>query len=76
MAKRVKPARRDLFGILNPFGDVWTTDTFETKAQATRYVADFWRTTKDIDLAQFKVIRVRVTVSALPGFDVEQEPQP
>lgn len=67
MSKRAKPARREMFGILNPYGDIWSTSTFETEAHARKFISDFWRNSKDIDLSQFKVIRVRVVVSALPS---------
>jgi hypothetical protein len=64
-AKRPKPARGEAFGILNPYGDIWTHETFRTEARAKAYVAAFWaglRTT--VNLEDFKVIPVKVTVSA------------
>lgn len=68
-ARRPKPARGKAFGILNPYGDFWTYQTFETERAARDYVARFWgqrcfRHTS-YDHRKFKVIPVRVTVSAL-----------
>jgi len=63
---RPKPARGKGFGILNPFGDLWTYHWFDTEADARRFIADFWRGNQSApDLDKFKVIPVRVTVSAL-----------
>jgi hypothetical protein len=65
--KRPKPARGEAYGILNPWGDLWTHDTFQTEALARKHIEDFWRNfpSPPTDLSRFKVIRVKVTVSAL-----------
>ncbi len=64
MGKRAKPARGKAFGILNPYGDLWTYSTFETEAEARKYIADFWRGLQGEErLDRFKVIPVKVTVS-------------
>lgn len=63
--KRRKPARAERWGILNPWGDVWTYDTFDTPEAARKHVADFWRNIKDHrDVRDFRIVRVRITVSA------------
>lgn len=66
MAKKSKPYRStSRFGILNPYGDIWSPETFDTEAEAMAYVEQFWRDTKGVtDLSRFKPVRVRVTVSA------------
>lgn len=54
------------FGILNPHGDIWTSDTFTSEEAARRHIADFWRNIRNAgDLTRFKVIPVRVHVTAL-----------
>lgn len=64
--KRPKPARGEAFGILNPYGDIWTHDTFHTEADARAYIVAFWRNVRSpsVDPSAFKVIPVKVTVSA------------
>jgi hypothetical protein len=66
-AKRPKPARGKAWGILNPYGDLWTYETFSTAEAAEAYVRLFWKgvRTAPQDLTRFKPIRVKVTVSAL-----------
>jgi len=54
------------WGILNPYGDLWTYEVFETPAEARKHIADFWR---DIygnhDLTKYKIVRVNVRVTAV-----------
>lgn len=63
--RRGKPARGKAFGILNPWGDVWTHETFDTEERAAHYVVRFWRDFPGVkrDTSQFKVVPVKVTVS-------------
>lgn len=63
--RRPKGAQGEAWGILNPYGDLWTWQTFGTPEQAMQHVAHFWRTTKDMDLSKFKPVRVKVHVTAL-----------
>lgn len=64
--RKPKPARGTAFGILNPWGDLWTYETFRTREAAARYVASFWAGNPSApDLSKFKVVPVRVTVSVL-----------
>lgn len=64
-AKRPKPYRTTKrFGILNPSGDMWTVNTFETSNAAQRHLEAFFGK-PHIGLKKFKIIPVRVTVSAL-----------
>lgn len=64
--KKSEPYRAiDRYGILNPYGDVWSPDTFSTIALAERHVREFWRgVSNPPNFAKFKIVRVRVTVSA------------
>jgi hypothetical protein len=65
--KRPKPTRGKALGILNPYGDLWTYETFATETRARQYIADFWRGNPNAPaLDKFKVVPVRVTVSVLP----------
>lgn len=69
--RRAKPYRSDRrFGILNPWGELWTDDTFLSEAEAREHVRTFWKrsgfpdtTSNPRELAKFKIVPVRVTVS-------------
>lgn len=65
--KRIRGGSRETWGILNPYGDIWSTSTFETPEDAKRHLAKFWDgiVVKGVDLTAFKVIRVRVRVTAV-----------
>lgn len=64
--KRPKPARGEAWGILNPWGDFWTYETFGNEAAAVAYIENFWRGFPGTspDLRRFKVVRAKITVSA------------
>jgi hypothetical protein len=67
--KKPKPARGEAWGILNPYGDLWTYETFESEDAVKAYVKRFWSDfppSSRGDLTKFKPVRVRVTVSVLP----------
>jgi len=74
--KKPKPARGRAFGILNPWGDVWTYETFETEGEARAYIAAFWLHPGfgPQDLSKFKVVPVRVVVSVVR--EPEKSPRP
>lgn len=64
MSRRAKPARGKALGILNPYGDLWTYETFDTEAEARAYIAAFWRGMPgEAGLERFTVIPVKITVS-------------
>jgi len=67
--KRAKPARGEAWGILNPWGDVWTHDTFATPEAAKRHLVAFWSQPwfPPTDTDKFRIVRVLVTVSAMPS---------
>lgn len=56
----------EAWGIMNPYGDIWTTRTFETKADAVQHVKDFWTKLEggaSRDLSLFRPVRVKVHVT-------------
>ena len=61
-----RPYVDDRFGILNPWGDVWTPDTFDTEEAAREHLRDFWSQPgfgrKYQDVTRFKVVPVTVRV--------------
>lgn len=63
--KRPKPLRVKRFGILNPWGDLWSYETFDTVDAAGAHIAQFWKFSKDTDVSKFRVVPVRVTVSVI-----------
>ena len=66
--KRPKPYRWKAFGILNPHGDVWTVNTFDTEAEAQSHLEHFWTSVmkvSDHDLSKYRIVPVRITVSAI-----------
>lgn len=64
-SKARKPYRARRIGIVNPYGDIWTPDTFDNAEQARAYIAEFWRRQPDTDLSKFTTETVRVTVSRI-----------
>lgn len=72
-AKRPKPARGKALGILNPYGDLWTYETFQTEELARAYIKAFWAPIDHgPDLSKFTVIPVKVTVSAIADTSGQQ----
>lgn len=65
--RRAKPARSTgckVYGILNPYGDLWTWKTFASEDEARAHIRNFWRGTgHEAGVDRFTVIPVRVTVS-------------
>ena len=48
------------YGILNAYGDPWSPKTFETIAEAERYMEVFWGDLKNPpDMSKHKVIQLR-----------------
>lgn len=58
--RKPKGAKGEAWGILNPYGDLWTWQSFDTEAEALEYIVRFWRGNPKIDLRQFKPVRVKV----------------
>jgi hypothetical protein len=51
------------FGIINPYGGIWTPNTFDTPEDAARYVSNYWKSDAE-KIKGFKVVLVSVTVVA------------
>jgi hypothetical protein len=65
--RKPKPYRANWrWGILNPWGDLWSPETFQTEKQARAYADREVARLPGSDPAKFKPVRVRVTVSVLP----------
>lgn len=63
------------FGILNPWGDVWSSETFTTEDAARAYINAFWRNVKDPgDLSRFRVVRVRTHVTVPSALQDQKAP--
>jgi hypothetical protein len=57
-SKRPKSTVRKGFGILNPYGDMWTTDIFDTAEAAQRHLDDFWQGFEGKqDLARYRIVK-------------------
>lgn len=63
--KRPTPYRSRRYGILNPYGDIWSPVTFATIEEAKSHIESFWSFDPKRDLSVFAVVPVRVTVSAI-----------
>lgn len=59
--KRKKPrgTSREGYGILNPYGDMWTTDIFDTVDQAHEHVRRFWNGSETGKTFRYTVVRAR-----------------
>lgn len=68
MTLPVKPAcstdyKLERFGILNPYGQFWTPDTFNSRDDAEQCIRNFWRgQAADDFLKRAKIIPVKITV--------------
>jgi hypothetical protein len=65
MAKPKKPkgTSRTGYGILNPYGDMWTSEVFDTPAQAQAHLEGFWKGIQDHDLSKFKIVHAKQACS-------------
>lgn len=69
------PLSGEAWGILNPFGDFWTYQTFSSEAWARQYIKDFWAGNKNKpDLATFTPVPVTVTVTAIEDTSRANDP--
>jgi hypothetical protein len=62
LKRQPKTARMDhLWGILNPYGDVWSYRVFDTPEEARAHLEDFWR---DYDKGEptrcYRIVPVKV----------------
>lgn len=57
---RRRTARHVGFGILNPWGDMWTSEVFSTQEAARDHLAAFWRgSSSPPDLTRYRIVRAR-----------------
>ncbi len=57
--KKPKGTAREGFGILNPYGDMWTTEIFATEAEAREYVKRFWSGVRRAKPFDYRIVRAR-----------------
>lgn len=63
MSKNSKAKKIKAFGILNAFGDFWTTKTFQDEAEAEDYKELFWSKIENPpDMSKHKVVPVEITL--------------
>lgn len=53
------------FGIRNPLGGIWTSETFQTEAEAQDYLDQQKTAWPNNGLSAHRVVRVRVTISEI-----------
>lgn len=65
MARKPRSTAREGFGILNPYGDVWTTDIFPSAEEAREHVVTFWRDTmkEPQGAGGYRIVRVKQRTS-------------
>lgn len=77
MGKKPRGTYGEAWGILNPYGDIWTTTTFETEDAASAYVRHFWANFPGGARQNphlFQPVRVKVHVTPLPTPPDVQQP--
>jgi hypothetical protein len=66
MSKKPKTASREGYGILNPYGDMWSSNVFDTMDEASEYLRNFWRKSKPgADLSAYKIVKAKQTAKYL-----------
>ena len=51
------------FGILNAYGDFWTTETFKTKLEANKYMEKFWDgVERKPDMSKHKIVPIEIRI--------------
>lgn len=69
-SKKPQPYSRTALGILNPWGDVWTSTVFDSEEAARGYLESFWAGNPNADLSRYRFVPVEVTVTPLSTEDV------
>lgn len=54
---------RALWGIMNPYGSLWTDQAFETPAEAEKSLRDFWKDIPKVSLSGFRIVLVRRSIT-------------
>lgn len=70
--KIVKPAKKrpamsshNGYGILSPYGDMWTSSIFNSPTEAKDYIRDFWRGVKGHDITKYRIVWAKQSVRYL-----------
>lgn len=61
----------DRFGIVNPYGDLWSLETFDREDDAWAHLRDFYKNMGQSQPPDFKVERVSLLVAKLQIEDAE-----
>jgi hypothetical protein len=61
---RPKPYRAARFGILNHFGEVWTSETFKTPNEAQGYLEQQRRIYGELPKHKVAAVRVAISIAA------------
>ncbi len=71
MAKRMKDIKDRVerrIGIVGPYGNLWTYNTFDSANEAERYVHSFWANVKgDHKLSKYKYVPVELKIKVIPS---------
>lgn len=67
VGKTILPYEMEAIGILNPYGQIWSRNTFETVDAAKAYVRDFWKGRPEGELERYRYIPVNVTITYRQG---------
>lgn len=57
--KRPKTSSTVGYGIINPYGDMWTSEVFDTPGQAKGHLERFWQNINGTDLTKFRIVRAK-----------------
>lgn len=76
MTERIRPRIEDRIGILNPYGQLWTDDTFTDHKAAARHLREFWAKNKDFDIRRYSYAPVVVTVAVVDRPAEQVKPTP
>ena len=65
--RRPKATSRVGFGIVNPFGDMWTTDIFNSEEATRNHLKRFWSVvdSSSRDLSRYRIVRATQTTKFL-----------
>lgn len=58
-AKRPAMSSHNGYGIVNPYGDMWTSTIFPSAHQAREHLRDFWSGVKGHDLSKYRIVWAR-----------------
>ena len=68
-SNKPKAVTREAWGILNPWGDLWSYEVFDTAEAALEHLEAFWRKPgfKDEhrDTSKYRIVKVKVRVAVI-----------